>query len=754
MKGSKVGVYTHSTLIQITKGMKQNDNGEYGETCCMTHKGQPYFTMENNMDGDDGRGFSFGDMLDEASRMLNNALREQLNNHRTGARISDGGTATPYTDKFCKDMTADACNGDPVIGRHAETDRMIEVLCRRKKNNVVLIGEPGVGKSAIVEGLAQRIASGNVTPLLRGKRILMLDMAAMVAGTKYRGEFEERIKGLTNELERNRDIILYIDEIHTIVGAGGAAGSADAANMLKPALANGKLQCIGATTLDEYRKSIEKDAALERRFQKIIIHQNTENETTDILNALKGRYQDYHRVRYTDEAIRACVIQSMRYIADRSLPDKAIDVMDEAGARVSIAATHVSPAYKRLEKELKRTVDEKYAAVEEQNFERAAAMRNKQKALQERLRKEEMSLERDFSAWPEVTEQHVNEVIAKATGIPVKRLDTDETARLRNLAAVLNKRVIGQSKAIETVTKAIQRNSIGLKAQNRPIGTFMFLGPTGVGKTHLAQQIAREVYGTADALIRVDMSEYNESFNMSRLVGAPPGYVGYDEGGQLTEKVRRRPYSVVLFDEIEKAHQNVYNLLLQVLDEGRMTDGNGRLVDFSNTIIIMTSNTGSRQLKDFGNGVGFSAAEKDKNGSVYSQQAESIIRKALSKQFAPEFLNRLDEVIIFNQLASCDIRKIVNAELLLLNQRVADMGYRLSVSEKAKEFIAVKGYDMQYGARPLKRAIQQLVENEICNMIINGQVGVNDIIKVRKTKSSDSLIFEVESRGMPALPAE
>lgn len=685
---------------------------------------------------------SLGDMLDEASRMLNDALNEQMSRQRRKSQNGDAGSSTPFIEKFCTDMTAVAASKDPLVGREKELERMTEVLCRRKKNNIVLVGEPGVGKNAIVEGLAQQISCGTASPLLRGKRILLLDMAAMLAGTKYRGDFEERIKGLIRELENNDSIILFIDEIHTIVGAGASSGSADAANMLKPALASGKIQCIGATTLDEYRKTIERDGALERRFQKIIVYPTSESGTLAILYGLKDRYQQYHNVIYTDEAIKACVVQSSKYILARAQPDKAIDVMDEAGAHVRMKHAVVSPLVKRLETELQQVKIEKQAAVEQQNFELAAVLRNKQAALQSRLTEIEQDAHHADNESHIVTESDVNNVVARTSGIPVHKIDGDEIVRLRNLSTVLRSKIIGQDHAAETVAHAIQRNRIGLKPQHRPVGTFLFLGPTGVGKTYMAQTIAREIYGTEDALIRVDMSEYNESFNTSRLLGAPPGYVGYDEGGQLTERVRRRPYSVILFDEIEKAHQNVYNILLQVLDEGRLTDGNGRLVDFSNAIIIMTSNTGTRQLKEFGRGIGFGTHERDKGSLAYQQYADSVIRKALSRQFAPEFLNRLDEIVVFNHLNNSDMRQIVNIELQSLACRLGDIGLKLRVSDKARDFLSAKGYDEQYGARPLRRTIQKMLEDEISNMILCGKIPQSGVISVRKPKSADSLLFE------------
>ena len=644
------------------------------------------------------------------------------------------GGKTPVIDAFATDLTQAARDGklDPVVGRVKEMQRVVEILCRRKKNNPILIGEPGVGKSAIVEGLAQMIAKRQTSPVLFGKRVVNLDLTGMVAGTKYRGQFEERIKALLKELEQNPDIIVFIDEIHTLIGAGGAAGAMDAANIMKPALARGTIQCIGATTLDEYRNSIEKDGALERRFQKVLVEPTTAEETLEILHNIKERYEDHHHVTYTDEALTACVKLTERYITDRAFPDKAIDAMDEVGSRIHLQHAEVPEVITRLQKQIEEMNEKKHMAVKKQNFEMAISCRDEQTKL-------EQELERQNKLWSEgndetrdiVTEEAVADVVSMTSGVPVQRMAESEGARLSRMADELKASVVAQDKAIEKMVKAIQRNRVGLKEPNHPIGAFMFLGPTGVGKTYLAKKLAEQMFGSEDALIRIDMSEYSESFNTSRLVGAPPGYVGYEEGGQLTEKVRRKPYSIVLLDEIEKAHGNVFNMLLQVLDEGRLTDGNGRLIDFRNTVIIMTSNAGTRQLKEFGRGVGFNAGgtglamdEKDK------EYARSIIQKSLSKQFSPEFLNRLDEIITFDQLDLNAIKKIIDIELRGLYKRVEDLGYHLEISDAKKEFVAEKGYDVQFGARPLKRAIQNYIEDTVCEKILSGELKPGDTVKI------------------------
>ena len=654
---------------------------------------------------------------------------------------------TPVLDNFSTDLTKAAMEGkmDPVVGREREIQRVVEILCRRKKNNPILIGEPGVGKSAIVEGLAQLIARRRTSPVLFGKRLVNLDMTSIVAGTKYRGQFEERIKALIKELEQNPDIIVFIDEIHTMIGAGSTPGSMDAANIMKPALARGTIQCIGATTLDEYRNSIEKDGALERRFQKVIVEPTTAEETLQILQNIKDRYEEHHHVAYTDEALQACVKLTDRYVNDRFFPDKAIDALDETGSRVHLQHAEVPPSIVEKEKEIGFIKEKKQAAVRNQNFELAAGYRDRQAQLEKELAELQKEWSNgDAASREQVTEKDVADVVSMMTGVPVQRMAEAEGIRLKGMADELKGQVIAQDNAIDKMVKAIQRNRVGLREPNHPIGVFMFLGPTGVGKTYLAKKLAEFMFGSSDALIRIDMSEYTEAFNTSRLIGAPPGYVGYEEGGQLTERVRRKPYSIVLLDEIEKAHPNVYNMLLQVLDEGRLTDGNGRLVDFRNTVIIMTSNAGTRQLKEFGRGVGFTAGgqmglsidDRDK------EYARSIIQKALSKQFAPEFLNRLDEIITFDQLDLEAIKRIVDIELKGLYKRIEQMGYQLEISDKAKEFVATKGYDVQFGARPLKRAIQNYIEDGVCERIIDGSIPTGSIIKIDKHAEKEELVFE------------
>ena len=652
---------------------------------------------------------------------------------------------TPVLDNFSTDLTLAAREGklDPCVGREREIQRVIEILGRRKKNNPILIGEPGVGKSAIVEGLAQMIAGKHTSPILFGKRIVALDMTAVVAGTKYRGQFEERIRALIKEIEQNNEIIVFIDEIHTIIGAGSAAGTMDAANILKPALARGTIQCIGATTLDEYRNSIEKDGALERRFQKVLIEQTTADETLQILHNLKDRYEQHHHVNYTDDALSACVKLTQRYISDRAFPDKAIDAMDEVGSRVHLTHAQIPPEITEKEREIADVKEQKQTAVHAQNYELAASYRDRQTVLEKELRELNRKWsEDDTDERQSVTEKEVADVVSMMTGVPVQRMAEDEGVRLKGMAQELKQAVIAQDPAIEKMVRAILRNRVGLKDPNHPIGAFMFLGPTGVGKTYLAKKLAEFMFGSSDALIRVDMSEYTESFNVSRLIGAPPGYVGYEEGGQLTERVRRKPYSIVLLDEIEKAHGNVFNLLLQVLDEGRLTDGNGRFVDFRNTVIIMTSNAGTRQLKDFGRGVGFNAGnmglamnEQDK------EHARSIVQKALSKQFSPEFLNRLDEIITFDQLDLTAINQIIDIELRSLIKRIDQMGYQVELTDAAKEFVATKGYDVQFGARPLKRAIQTYIEDGIAEQIVNGDIRPGATIHIDKHPEKDELTF-------------
>ncbi len=628
---------------------------------------------------------------------------------------------------------------DPVVGRDVEIERLAQILSRRKKNNPVLIGEPGVGKSAIVEGLALRIVQRKVSRVLFDKRVVSLDMASIVAGTKYRGQFEERIKGILTELSKNHNIILFIDELHTIVGAGNAAGSMDAANLLKPALARGEVQCIGATTLDEYRKNIEKDGALERRFQKVMVEPTTADETLQILNNIKDKYEDHHNVTYTGEALEACVKLTERYLSDRNFPDKAIDALDEAGSRVHITNISVPEEIEKLENEVKEAAASKLKAAQDQNFESAASFRDREQKLKEKLADEKLKWEQQLSTLRvTVDEDKVAEVVAMMTGVPVQRIAQAEGARLREMIPVLKSQIIGQDQAIEKIVKAIQRNRVGLKDPNKPIGTFMFLGPTGVGKTHLAKKLAEYLFDSADTLIRIDMSEYMEKFTVSRLVGAPPGYVGYEEGGQLTEKVRRRPYSVVLLDEIEKAHPDVFNLLLQVMDEGRLTDSLGRRIDFKNTLIIMTSNIGTRQLKDFGSGVGFSTPSKaDKEFS------HGVLQKALNKAFAPEFLNRIDDIVMFESLDKEAIFKIIDIELSGFRRRIKSLGYELELCDEAKTFIAEKGYDAQYGARPLKRAIQKYLEDELAEMIINSKLLPGDTIKVDFDKENNRIATSI-----------
>ncbi len=659
---------------------------------------------------------------------------------------------TPVIDNFSVDLTRAAAEGklDPVVGRDEQILRVTEILCRRKKNNPILIGEPGVGKSAIVEGLAQMIVEQKTSPLLFNKRLINLDLTAIVAGTKYRGQFEERIRALLKELENNPDIIVFIDEIHTMIGAGSTPGSMDAANIMKPALARGTIQCIGATTFDEYRNSIEKDGALERRFQKVLVEPTSAEDTLCILQNIKSRYEEHHHVEYTDEALKACVRLADRYISDRSFPDKAIDVLDEAGSHVHLSHATIPAEIRQAQKELTEIKDKKQSAAKKQNFELAISYRDRELVLEKELadmRSKWMSGESEQRE--KVSEADIAEVVATMTGVPVRRISEGETAQLKTLAATLKQTVIAQDEAVEKVSKAIMRNRVGLKSPNQPIGVFMFLGPTGVGKTHLAKKIAEHLFGSTDSLIRIDMSEYAESFTTSRLVGAPPGYVGYNEGGQLSEKVRRHPYSVVLLDEIEKAHSNVFNMLLQVLDEGRLTDGNGRLVDFRNTIIIMTSNAGTRQLKDFGRGIGFSkrnilGADLDEDDKRY---ARDIIMKSLSKQFAPEFLNRLDDVITFDQLSIEALEKIVDIQLADLSARLLSMGYRLSITDAAKSFIANHGYDVQFGARPLRRAIQTYIEDKLSEALISEEFIPGQTIVIDKITDKDELSFTVETEN-------
>ncbi len=678
---------------------------------------------DNGAGASPSMGADFADDDDDVAEELprDNSQPSQETAKSAGPATARRGNDTPVLDKFGVDMTRAAEEGrlDPVVGREVEIERLAQILSRRKKNNPVLIGEPGVGKSAIVEGLALRIVQRKVSRILFGKRVISLDMASIVAGTKYRGQFE-RIKAILTELSKNKDVILFIDEIHTIVGAGNTAGSMDAANMLKPALARGEIQCIGATTLDEYRTSIEKDGALERRFQKVMVEPTSPQETLTILHNIKEKYENHHNVRYTEAALEACVKLTERYVSDRTFPDKAIDAMDEAGSRVHITNITVPAEIEALEEQVCQAEQSKLNAVRAQNFEQAASFRDKEQHLRTDLDEAQARWEEEMRNC-RVTVDHdkVAEVVAMMTGVPVQRIAQAEGHRLLEMDNALRGSVIGQDNAVEKMVKAIRRNRVGLKDPNKPIGTFMFLGPTGVGKTHLAKKLAQYLFDSADTLIRVDMSEYMEKFSVSRLVGAPPGYVGYEEGGQLTEKVRRRPYSVVLLDEIEKAHPDVFNLLLQVMDEGRLTDSLGRKVDFKNTIVIMTSNIGTRQLKDFGSGVGFNTREVDK------EYTHGVLQKALNKAFSPEFLNRIDDIIMFDSLDKDAICRIIDIELDGFYRRIADLGYSLTITETAKNYIAGKGYDVQFGARPLKRAIQKYLEDPLAELIIGSQLSAD-----------------------------
>lgn len=708
---------------------------------------QNYLAQKNNSGPVDGL-FMSDDDEGETPEYDNRSDRDTA----AATKGKDAMGGTPVIDNFSVDLTRAAAEGklDPVVGRDEQILRVTEILCRRKKNNPILIGEPGVGKSAIVEGLAQMIVEQKTSPLLFNKRLINLDLTAIVAGTKYRGQFEERIRALLKELENNPDIIVFIDEIHTMIGAGSTPGSMDAANIMKPALARGTIQCIGATTFDEYRNSIEKDGALERRFQKVLVEPTSAEDTLCILQNIKSRYEEHHHVEYTDEALKACVRLADRYISDRSFPDKAIDVLDEAGSHVHLSHATIPAEIRQAQKELAEIKDKKQSAAKKQNFELAISYRDRELVLEKELadmRSKWMSGESEQRE--KVSEADIAEVVATMTGVPVRRISEGETAQLKTLAATLKQTVIAQDEAVEKVSKAIMRNRVGLKSPNQPIGVFMFLGPTGVGKTHLAKKIAEHLFGSTDSLIRIDMSEYAESFTTSRLVGAPPGYVGYNEGGQLSEKVRRHPYSVVLLDEIEKAHSNVFNMLLQVLDEGRLTDGNGRLVDFRNTIIIMTSNAGTRQLKDFGRGIGFSkrnilGADLDEDDKRY---ARDIIMKSLSKQFAPEFLNRLDDVITFDQLSIEALEKIVDIQLADLSERLLSMGYRLSITDAAKSFVANHGYDVQFGARPLRRAIQTYIEDKLSEALISEEFTPGQTIVIDKITDKDELSFTVETEN-------
>ena len=722
--------------------MKVKDNAAFH---VLESNGVTYEKIKLTLQPDTHAGLGFSEDEDEDEDIRQSPSGNKSNAAQQQARPAQKKPAndTPVLDNFGTDMTKAAEEGklDPVVGRVKEIERLAQILSRRKKNNPILIGEPGVGKSAIVEGLALRIVEKKVSRILFDKRVIALDMTAVVAGTKYRGQFEERIRSILNELKKNPNIILFIDEIHTIVGAGSAAGSMDAANMLKPALARGEIQCIGATTLDEYRQNIEKDGALERRFQKVIVEPTTAEETLQILKNIKDKYEDHHNVNYTDAALEACVKLTDRYITDRNFPDKAIDALDEAGSRVHLTNITAPKEIEEQEKLIDEMKSLKNEAVRLQNFELAASYRDKEKEYTNQLDTLKEEWEKSLKENREtVDDEQIAEVVSMMSGVPVQRMAQAEGMKLLGMKDDLLSKVIGQDKAIATLVKAIQRSRVGLKDPNKPIGTFMFLGPTGVGKTHLAKELAKLMFGSADALIRIDMSEYMEKFTVSRLVGAPPGYVGYEEGGQLTEKVRRKPYSIVLLDEIEKAHPDVFNILLQVMDEGRLTDSYGRTVDFKNTIVIMTSNIGTRQLKEFGKGIGF-AAQVRTDDKEYSR---SVITKALNKSFAPEFINRLDEIITFDQLDLDALTRIIDIELKGLYSRVENIGYKLVIDEDAKKFVATKGYDVQFGARPLKRAIQNNLEDGISELILGSEMAVGDTIKVSYDKEKDLIVMTVE----------
>lgn len=722
--------------------MKVKDNAAFH---VLESNGVTYEKIKLTLQPDTHAGLGFSEDEDEDEDIRQSPSGNKSNAAQQQARPAQKKPAndTPVLDNFGTDMTKAAEEGklDPVVGRVKEIERLAQILSRRKKNNPILIGEPGVGKSAIVEGLALRIVEKKVSRILFDKRVIALDMTAVVAGTKYRGQFEERIRSILNELKKNPNIILFIDEIHTIVGAGSAAGSMDAANMLKPALARGEIQCIGATTLDEYCQNIEKDGALERRFQKVIVEPTTAEETLQILKNIKDKYEDHHNVNYTDAALEACVKLTDRYITDRNFPDKAIDALDEAGSRVHLTNITAPKEIEEQEKLIDEMKSLKNEAVRLQNFELAASYRDKEKEYTNQLDTLKEEWEKSLKENREtVDDEQIAEVVSMMSGVPVQRMAQAEGMKLLGMKDDLLSKVIGQDKAIATLVKAIQRSRVGLKDPNKPIGTFMFLGPTGVGKTHLAKELAKLMFGSADALIRIDMSEYMEKFTVSRLVGAPPGYVGYEEGGQLTEKVRRKPYSIVLLDEIEKAHPDVFNILLQVMDEGRLTDSYGRTVDFKNTIVIMTSNIGTRQLKEFGKGIGF-AAQVRTDDKEYSR---SVITKALNKSFAPEFINRLDEIITFDQLDLDALTRIIDIELKGLYSRVKNIGYKLVIDEDAKKFVATKGYDVQFGARPLKRAIQNNLEDGISELILGSEMAAGDTIKVSYDKEKDLIVMTVE----------
>lgn len=734
----------HDIVRNGAREVLENSNVHYGDIVDALHpqteSPQSSGSVEMSLDDDDN---------DDYEEVISGGQQSQKKHTTTKQQKNE--SKTPMLDNFGVDLTAAASQGalDPVIGRHDEIMRVTEILGRRKKNNPILIGEPGVGKSAIVEGLAQMIANRRTSPLLFNKRVINLDLTGIVAGTKYRGQFEERMKVLMKEIEKNPNVIIFIDEIHTMIGAGSSPGTMDAANILKPALARGVIQCIGATTLDEYRNSIEKDGALERRFQKVLVEPTSKEETLQILRNIKGRYEEHHHVRYTDDALEACVELTARYVTDRHFPDKAIDALDEAGSHIRITKYSIPKAITDKEAEIVVAAQEKMDAVKNQKYELAASYRDLEVRLQNELQKlnENWSLG-EGDILENVEDTDVAKVVSVMTGVPVEKIGVKEGVRLKGMSASLKADVVAQDRAITNVVKAIQRNRIGLKAANRPIGVFMFLGPTGVGKTYLAKKLAEFMFGTKDALIRIDMSEYSEQFNVSRLVGAPPGYVGYDQGGQLTERVRRHPYSIVLLDEIEKAHPNVFNILLQVFDDGRLTDGTGRTIDFRNTVLIMTSNAGTRQLKDFAHGIGFNAAgmgdglatdEKDK------EYARSVIQKALKRQFSPEFLNRLDDIIMFDQLDLKAIRQIVDIELKDFYPRIEALGYKLEISDEAKDFLAQKGYDVQFGARPLKRAIQNHLEDGLGEMVLNGTLKAGETISITKSSEKDELLMTAHS---------
>ncbi|MDB4088093.1 ATP-dependent Clp protease ATP-binding subunit [Flavobacteriales bacterium] len=736
MKSRKIG--TEHLLLSI---LKNNDNiaAKVLEKFNMDYDtAKNSFTAEEDFDNLPEVESSFPDSGDDASDEGGEFSGGRAPAKKSGASKSK----TPVLDNFGRDLTKFAEDGklDPVVGRQEEIERVSQILSRRKKNNPILIGEPGVGKSAIAEGLALRIVQRKVSRVLFDKRIVSLDLTSLVAGTKYRGQFEERMKALMNELEKSPDVILFIDEIHTIIGAGGASGSMDASNMFKPALARGEIQVIGATTLDEFRQHIEKDGALERRFQKVLVEPTTVEQTIEILNNIKNRYEDHHLVTYTDEAIESCVKLTARYVTDRFLPDKAIDALDEVGSRVHITNINVPQAIIDVEKEIEEIKEKKSSVVKRQKYEEAAQLRDEERQLIEKLdeekRKWEEATENDRET---VTEDNVAEVVSMMTGIPVQRVAEKETGRLVNMAKNLKGTVIGQDEAIKKIVKAIQRNRAGLKDPNKPIGSFIFLGPTGVGKTQLAKELAKYMFDSEESLIRIDMSEYMEKFSISRLVGAPPGYVGYEEGGQLTEKVRRKPYSIILLDEIEKAHPDVFNLLLQALDDGQLTDSLGRKVDFRNTVIIMTSNIGARQLQDFGTGVGFGT--KAKQESV-DKDTQGVIQTALKKAFAPEFLNRIDDLVLFNSLDKADIHKIIDIELGKLYSRIDDLGFSIELTDKAKDYVADKGYDSKYGARPLKRAIQKYLEDPLAEQIIQHEIGEGDVLVVDYNEKKDEIVIK------------